>query len=53
MSRLKRAILEYSNNAEIFDEEQTSANRKSEMLYWLIIVLVLILVFLCVQISDY
>lgn len=53
MSRLKRAILEYSNNAEIFDEEQTLANRKSEMLYWLIIVLVLILVFLCVQISDY
>lgn len=53
MSSLKRAILEYSNNAGIFDEEQTSANRKSEMLYWLIIVLVLILVFLCVQISDY
>lgn len=55
MSSLKRSILEYSNNAEIFDEEQTSANRKSEMLYWLIliIVLVLILVFLCVQISDY
>lgn len=53
MSHLKRAILEYSNNAGIFDEEQTSANRKSEMLYWLIIVLVLILVFLCVQISDY
>lgn len=53
MSRLKRAILEYSNNAGIFDEEQTSANRKSEMLYWLIIMLVLILVFLCVQISDY
>lgn len=53
MSRLKRAIIEYSNNAGIFDEEQTSANRKSEMLYWLIIVLVLILVFLCVQISDY
>lgn len=53
MSRLKRAILEYSNNAGIFDEEQTSVNRKSEMLYWLIIVLVLILVFLCVQISDY
>lgn len=52
MSRLKRAILKYSNNAGIFDEEQTSANRKGEMLFWLIIVLVLILVFLCVQISD-
>lgn len=52
MSRLKRAILKYSNNAGIFDEEQTSANRKGEMLFWLIIVLVLILVFLCVQISN-
>lgn len=52
MSRLKRAILKYSNNAGIFDEEQTSANRKKELFYWLIIVLVLILVFLYVQISD-
>ncbi|HIW43691.1 MAG TPA: hypothetical protein H9986_01535 [Candidatus Prevotella stercoripullorum] len=53
LSRLKRAIVDFSGNSEIVDDCKTSANRKGCIRYCLIVFLILILIaIVCEIMSD-